>query len=234
MVKTLLSIPVNEKRSTFLFHSEVETEFKTNEKTKQRQPGQQAHRQTATILIHLSIHQVTSEMVVRVTPAKIADAAGKVLARRGRSKEILRAASALQNPIKKQQQQQQLYQTVRRTKQIPSPLRAALSFPPSTIQTDAISKNEFRKDYHHQSMERTTHATMADTTDVVVIERYLESLLDGTFDWQVNTTATAALETVPEKHRVEEVPSKPAKEVARILLMRKELLLLHQILDTLY
>lgn len=173
-------------------------------------------------------------MVVRVTPAKIADAASKVLARRGRSKEILRAASALQNPIKKQQQQQQLYQTVRRTKKIPGPLRAALSFPPSTIQTDVLSKNEFRKDYHHQSMERTTHATMANKIDVVVIERYLESILDGIFDWQVNTTATVASETVPEKHHVKEVPSKHAKEVARILLMRKELLLLHQILDTLY
>jgi hypothetical protein len=155
-------------------------------------------------------------MVVQVTSTKIAAAASKAMARRaGRG----RSASALQ-----------VTQFERKSDHPSSTAVSSTSNPQTLQQTPAKIKmqSQSKSLYHQQSVVHRGAVGGA-----VSIDEYLGNLLDGFCDGSCETKRSNK-GGPPSSSGQEPGANLDAKTIANMLMLRKELLLLHQLLDTLY
>ncbi|KAG7370632.1 hypothetical protein IV203_019202 [Nitzschia inconspicua] len=150
-------------------------------------------------------------MVVQVTSAKIAAAASKAMARRagrGRSASALHAA------------QFERYLDRSSTTLPAMPLKTLQS---QSLQSPAVEKLQSQANnmYHHQSIVQ-----YGSVSGAVAIDEYLGNMQENLNN--VNNLLKISSVASKEGERLD------SKKIAHMLMLRKELLLLHQLLDTLY
>ncbi|KAG7338010.1 hypothetical protein IV203_022492 [Nitzschia inconspicua] len=150
-------------------------------------------------------------MVVQVTSAKIAAAASKAMARRagrGRSASALHATQFGRNLDRSS---------------ITSPATPLKTLQTQSLQRPVIEKLQSQAGniYHHQSVIQ-----YGSVSGAVAIDEYLGSM-------QQNLNNINNLSKISSAASKEGEPL-DSKKIANMLMLRKELLLLHQLLDTLY